>query len=424
MKNIHWYLVIFVALGMETLAQENELAPATTPPKPVESLAGGTTDQAIYLMEFRVLGFRSDDETFEFPGGDSEQGGLTELEFDQLVSQEGVTIVSAPKVTTLGGRQAQVFVSQVAPQYFEPSGEGYVLKTLAPEDAPGLMVDVIIQELAGDRDSSARLDLGVRMTIVKDRMELPGVQLDVGQPILESRTVEASLDLSLGRWVYLKSSEFETVNSSNINAFIVLAKAHRVDGRGNVLRPVERNLIESLELKAETIEKSADGRLIRGRGDVSFRLPRESFGNARNELESFGMIGRASQVEIRQLDESREPGFRADRIDSDAELGGMALEGDVVIEFDRVSIRSDRVSLIHEQTIHVRIDPLGEIDLNGAPLKLEELERALQKIGADKTSPVVVQAHQRVDWDVVSEVVQTVKRVGVVRLSVKAIGIE
>jgi len=262
------------------------------------------------------------------------------------------------------------------------------------------------------------------MTIIKDRAELPGVQLDVGQPILESREVEASLDVSLGRWVYLKSSKLETVNNSNMSAFIALVRAYRTDGRGNVVRSAERDLMESLDLKARTIEKTVDGLVVRARGDVSFRLPRGAFGDSDGEFESSGYLGRASELEIRRLEESPEPGFRADRIESDSEFGGTRLEGNAQIEFDQVSIRSDRVSLFSETTIWIGIDEGGKIEVKGEPVSLEALEGALKDTGADKTTPVVIEADQRADWDVVSEVFRTVKGVGVARMSVNAIGVD
>lgn len=110
----------------------------------------------------------------------------------------GIQILSMPRLEVRPGAKAVVRSSSSPVQYLEAaSADCYVLKTLPVEDGPGVRLE-IQPSLRGARISSA---VTATVRYVSRRQPIPGVDLDVGPPILSTRELRATVAAEPGTWL-------------------------------------------------------------------------------------------------------------------------------------------------------------------------------------------------------------------------------
>lgn len=333
----------------------------------------------VYVTEFQILNILMGDRKSALELLQAKYGPLTDEGVKRLTSAKGVKVLGAPKIVTEPGQKASVTVGKIAPQYFERAGkvyrpsrvavskvEGfqevrdvYRLRQLDGDDAPGLFLDVSVTPFETNPHTTARLDVRVRITIVKDRVELLDVHLDVGQPILSSKVVEASVEARLNSWMLLKTVELEDPKPGWSNAFFVIARVARREARPRVAGKSLDEELDLLNAKSDSMERTSDGSLVRLIGNVTLTLSDQTLERPDGTIQSTDQILKAQRVEIRKMDSPMDAGVRAKRMDFDAAAGAIVLTGDVEIAHKDILIKADSAFLFQDRLIAVHVSAAG-----------------------------------------------------------------
>lgn len=124
------------------------------------------------------------------------------LEIDDIEGPNpGLDVLAAPRVTVRAGQEAAIRIGTTGPHYFVPTQEGTYRHMRVEEDI-GTDLKVIADTVPGDPDRAA-LSLDFCLREIVGREPLPGVDLDVGPPIVHSRKVKTTVTARLGDWLCL-----------------------------------------------------------------------------------------------------------------------------------------------------------------------------------------------------------------------------
>lgn len=174
--------------------------------------------------EDRDFVLRVGERTIEIVGGDILWDGSPT---GPVVSDE-MHLVSSPRVITREGEDVVLrsgWSGRI--QYFEPGDHDcYRLKTLAPDEGPGLRLDVQVGNRRDLEDGRVAIDLpfGIRVTVLGPRQPIPGVSMDVGPPTLHSTETESTLRLVLGEWDVLMVTTAPVRGQQRSDSLIVFVR--------------------------------------------------------------------------------------------------------------------------------------------------------------------------------------------------------
>lgn len=114
--------------------------------------------------------------------------------------------------------------------YFERREDGlFELKSLPEDQYPGIRLSATMRPA---RDGAVKLDLDLRVSTVLERESIPGVELDVGRPILQMQQVQTQVIVEPGEWVRVGGHRIKDLISQTEDAVVVLARVtlHGPDG--------------------------------------------------------------------------------------------------------------------------------------------------------------------------------------------------
>ncbi len=116
-------------------------------------------------------------------------------------SSRGLDVLAAPRVMVRAGQRAAIRIGTTGPHYFVPAQEGTYRHMRVEEDI-GTDLKVIVDTVPGHPDRAA-LDLDFSLREIVGREPLPGIDLDVGPPIVRSREMKTTVTTRLGEWLCL-----------------------------------------------------------------------------------------------------------------------------------------------------------------------------------------------------------------------------
>jgi hypothetical protein len=116
-------------------------------------------------------------------------------------ASRGLDVLAAPRVTVVAGQEAAIRIGTTGPHYFVPAQEGTYRHMRVEEDI-GTDLKVIVDTVPGDPGRAA-LSLDFSLREIVGREPLPGVDLDVGPPIVRSREMKTTVTTRLGEWLCL-----------------------------------------------------------------------------------------------------------------------------------------------------------------------------------------------------------------------------
>ena len=278
-------------------------------------------------------------------------------------------------------------------------------------------MDVTVNPSEKNPNSAARLKMSVRITVVKDRLKLRDIHLDVGQPILSTKVVEAALETRLNGWMLLKTVELDDPKPGWSNAFFVIGKVTRREAHPDVAGKSLEEDIKLLKARSDAMKKTNDGSFVRLIGNVTLTLADQKLERPDGTIRTTDQVLKAQRVEIRKLDAPTTGGVRAQRMDFDAGAGGIQLTGDVEIVHKSVLIKADSVYLFQDRLVLVAVDAVGAIKINGDRIKRESFRRALKEIDVGPKTSVLLNADSETKWSLVVGLMEDLTALGVTRTS-------
>jgi hypothetical protein len=140
----------------------------------------------------RSEGRRRDPELFE-----TGPGNLESLK----QNADSVDVLCAPMITANLGQVSTVEISTgpVKLPYLVQTGEKtFELKESAADGRLGMRIQLTVQPVAGQDDKLSVSPIKISMTTLDGREAIDGVDLDVGKPIVSTRTLETSMTVVNG----------------------------------------------------------------------------------------------------------------------------------------------------------------------------------------------------------------------------------
>lgn len=154
--------------------------------------------------------------------------------FDPEALPASWSILSTPTIISKAGQEAVIRVSQKPIQFFTKRSDGsFQLQQLDAEREPGLGLTVTVSEYT---NGIVKLQTKVELRSIRKRLEIPGVTLDVGTPIVNSRTQQFNTMLKLGAWVVSSlPGDVPSDPSNSDRAVLILIRVHRLSSKGQLL---------------------------------------------------------------------------------------------------------------------------------------------------------------------------------------------
>jgi hypothetical protein len=112
-----------------------------------------------------------------------------------------VDVLSRPQIRTLSGQSAQIQVCTAVPQipYMVRNGKKtFELREFVAEPVLGLTISMTAQAVGEDPKQIEISPVKISTTTFDGREPIPGVDLDVGKPIISTRRLETSITLTDG----------------------------------------------------------------------------------------------------------------------------------------------------------------------------------------------------------------------------------
>lgn len=168
------------------------------------------------------------DDTIVFGGIDEIRVGDIVLSVGEdgnllLPDGSGVEMLAAPRISTMPDQAAEVTVGSTV-QFFSKDDDGrWSLNHTAAGESPGLYLTCTPHHA---EDDSVMLDFALRLTVMQDREEIPGLRLDVGRPIVQTSETASTLLLAPDRWALIRGLMFEE-NGGDGNILLLLLKVRR-----------------------------------------------------------------------------------------------------------------------------------------------------------------------------------------------------
>lgn len=141
-------------------------------------------------------------------------------------SEEGFRVVSAPRVVLPEGEEATLRSGSTS-QYMvrQPDGD-FRLEAVDPDNDAGMKLNMTVHSVDDVGQSRPLVDLeySASTTFMVGRDPIPGVGLDIGPPVFETRRVETRLRIPLNRWVFLHTVTAREAGDGSTSRLITLVK--------------------------------------------------------------------------------------------------------------------------------------------------------------------------------------------------------
>jgi len=116
-----------------------------------------------------------------------------------LEQKSEVKVLAAPRISVVGNQTALVQVGGTqAFSYLVPAGDGCFRRERTPPQQLGIKFSLAVQPVKGEETSVELSPLEVEIASLEGRYPVPGLDLNVGKPIIARRTLHTSTRVELG----------------------------------------------------------------------------------------------------------------------------------------------------------------------------------------------------------------------------------
>ena len=191
----------------------------------------GTT----YMIEAKILSIdaekkielQGDRMTYSTNGGWNmlmQAGKSADAWISKLEKQDGVDLLSAPKVVTRDGQEATIQISQ-ALRYLEVvSNDLYRAVALPESENPGVFLTVTPTS-GREPTKTAHVKLSLRSNLIEEMGELPGFPGHrLGKPVLSSRSIRTELEAPIDGWVVVGGNTLKRVEQDRSDVLVVVLR--------------------------------------------------------------------------------------------------------------------------------------------------------------------------------------------------------
>jgi hypothetical protein len=119
--------------------------------------------------------------------------------WDRAQQEPGVTVLAAPKLAVVAGRSGVIHIqTQQIFSYLEPLGDGeFKAKHTDPTEL-GMKFVLGVQPIESDERSVELSPLEIQLAVLDGREPVDGLDLDVGKPIVATRSLKTTAKIKLG----------------------------------------------------------------------------------------------------------------------------------------------------------------------------------------------------------------------------------
>jgi hypothetical protein len=209
------YLLVWTCLAhSEGAGPEDPVPSATAPPAASVTPPDPKAESALVQVQFLLIELRGDTQRAlkeaGFINGRSmshlrDSGELHEVGPSILESlkqhADSLDVLSRPEISTVMGQTSTIFIS-AAPTpipYLVRTGEKtFEMREATPGSPLGIKIQFTVQPLPADLDQLSVSPMKISTTTIDGREPIAYVDLDIGKPIVSTRTLETSITLVNG----------------------------------------------------------------------------------------------------------------------------------------------------------------------------------------------------------------------------------
>jgi hypothetical protein len=151
----------------------------------------------------------------------SDNGTLLWNDAENPPAGSALELISSPRMVVVPGKKV-IVNSGSCLEYFSPGTDGsYRHGITGPDESPGLRLGATVTAHEEAADRYAILDVELRLAVLEGREDLPGINLDVGPPLIRVQETGTSLLLALDEW-HLVSGHLVTGADGGAGDFLLV----------------------------------------------------------------------------------------------------------------------------------------------------------------------------------------------------------
>ena len=78
-----------------------------------------------------------------------------------------------------------------------------------------------------ENKSQISIKIDLQVNTLTDREKLPGVSLDIGRPLMQTRRIQTQMVIQLGQWMWLRGEQLQDVASGKREHLLILLRVTR-----------------------------------------------------------------------------------------------------------------------------------------------------------------------------------------------------
>ncbi|MBN1296443.1 hypothetical protein JXA80_06660 [bacterium] len=144
----------------------------------------------------------------------------------EAIRRAGGIIFSMPNsMQVIGNRTSVQAITES--QYFEKAADGrFDIRDVPWEQSPGLIIESEIRR--GETPSTYQMDYTLLVRVITERKVIPGVNLEVGEPMFQEYPSRNTVSIPIGIWYLLDAFEIVDARTHTSNMLIFMVNLNPV----------------------------------------------------------------------------------------------------------------------------------------------------------------------------------------------------
>ena len=250
--------------------------------------------------------------------------------FKDQAQMETVDILSAPRVTAIGNKEATITIQEAPLYYMEKVGDGYQPRIMPEGTEPGIKITATMNSVE-KKPGHILLDWSTKITTLSGREPVP-FGLDVGKPIMQTQKYNSRMECFNDKLYFLsKMLPFEAGSQESALIFCKVQKVQLTKSS----KPKEF----PIELVSDQVSFDSEKGILKANGNV--KIQEENFVIYSDKLEF-----------VRQTTKAKGPAIQADEMSLETPESRVRYAGNVRLRINGGTIHAEELYIQQlEQTV-------------------------------------------------------------------------